>query len=354
MAARRRRVLLAYTELLDYRVPIFSALGNQCDLTVTHSGSRMTADDAGFREIVLPRQKFWRFHNQRGLHQLIESGDFEVVIYFMDIAWISIVTAFLRQSPGKRRVIWGLWRTKRLLPDLFRILLARYADFNLFYSQRAATDFIALGVPSERVAVARNTVRVDHPARNGASTRDAILVVGSFNSRKRNDITVSAFAEVAQTTSAPVRLVFVGAGPQLNHIRALAQLSGVADRIEFHPSCHDPELLRGFYDQAICSVSHGQAGLSVLQSFAYGVPFVTSRDAVSGGEIENISNGVNGHLTDGTREGLVKVLRELIEEPCRAEALGNAALQYYRNHASAAHMIHGFLQAIGTCHSANP
>ncbi len=339
-------MLLVYTELLDYRVPIFSALGSECDLVVTHSGRRMTADNANFREVVLPRRRLWKFHHQPSLRKLIKTGEFDAVIYFMDIAWLSTVHAYLRHPLGVRRIIWGLWRTKRLLPDLIRVSLARNADFNVFYSSQAAEDFIALGVPPERVTVARNTVRIENPCRKDAAHRDTILVVGSFNARKQNDVTLAAFNEIAQTASTPVRLVFIGTGPELTKVKTLAQSSSVAHRIEFHPPCHDEETLRGFYDQAICSVSHGQAGLSVLQSFAYGVPFVTSKGAISGGEIENIKDGVNGHLTNGTQEDLVTVLRKLVEDPGSAGNLGRAALGYYRDHASAAHMVRGFLQAI--------
>ena len=341
----RERVLLIYTEVLEYRIPFFAALGEKVDLTVTHSGRRMTDGSVGFREIVLPRSRLWRFHYQDGLREIIQKSKFDTVIFFMDLAWISTVCAFLFPPDRTRRVIWGLWRTGRRVPDMFRVWIARKADFNIFYSEGAAKDFLAQGVAPELISVASNTFRVARPSRNVNSHRDSILVVGSFNPRKRNDITLAAFLEAAGT--APVRLVFVGDGPERNRIELLARQSRLARQIEFHQACHDEEVLRGFYDRAICSVSHGQAGLSVLQSFAYGVPFITSRGAISGGEIENILPLENGCLTDGTQSGLVDALRGLIRNPGKAEALGWAALQHYRTRASIDRMVGGFTQAIG-------
>lgn len=342
--ASRQSVLLIYTEILEYRIPFFAALGEKVDLTVTHSGRRRTDGSAGFREVVLPRIRFWRFYYQIGLREIIQKNQFDTVVFFMDIAWLSTVCAFLLPPKDTRRVIWGLWRTGRRVPDMFRVWIARKADFNIFYSEGAAKDFVALGVPPELVSVANNTFRVDRPARNTNSHRDSILVVGSFNARKRNDITLAAFVEAAD--GAPIRLVFVGDGPDRKRIELLARQSQLSSQIEFYPACHDEDMLRRFYDRAICSVSHGQAGLSVLQSFAYGVPFITSHGAISGGEIENILPLENGYLTDGTQSGLVDALRGLIRNPDKAEALGWAALEHYQTRASVDRMVGGFTKTI--------
>ena len=58
----------------------------------------------------------------------------------------------------------------------------------------------------------------------------------------------------------------------------------------------DEGQLATLYANSIASVSFGQAGLAVLQSFANSVPLVTKNGAVSGGEIDNIEHGVNGLL----------------------------------------------------------
>ena len=64
---------------------------------------------------------------------------------------------------------------------------------------------------------------------------------------------------------------------------------GMADSLIFYSSYP-----LKFYNRAIMSISLNQAGLSVLNSFAHGVPFVTMNNAASGGEKFNIVNNYNG------------------------------------------------------------
>lgn len=343
---KRLRVLIVYGELLEYRIPIFEKLGEKVDLTVTHSGKQMTNNDFGFKEVVLPLTKFWRFKYQFGLREIVRNGRFDTVVFFMDISWLSTVLNFLVPPSSIRRVTWGLWRTGKQLPDVIRIWLSKAADSNIFYSTEAAQDFFACGLSQNRISVARNTVRVDNPGRNNDSVRDSILIVGSFDPRKRNDVTISAFSNTAARINVPVRLVFVGAGEQLEEIKLLASNSPLRDQIEFFPQTHDVGTLRNFYDRAICVVSYGQAGLSVLQSFAFGVPFITSENAISGGEIENIQHKSNGFLVRDTQEHLEEIIEELLSNPAMADSMGVAALNYYISHASASHMVSGFMNAI--------
>ena len=145
-----------------------------------------------------------------------------------------------------------------------------------------------------------------------------------------------------------VRLVFVGDGVEKEKIMALAKGQECCDRIEFYPGETDQEVLRSYYDRAICSVSFGQAGLSVLQSFGYGVPFVTRRDAISGGEIENIVEGFNGVLCDSNQSSLESVLTNLCADQVYSGELGRNALSYYENKASVEVMLAGFISAIET------
>jgi glycosyltransferase involved in cell wall biosynthesis len=178
------------------------------------------------------------------------------------------------------------------------------------------------------------------------SDRDSILVIGAFNLRKRNDVVVRAFNGISQLLERPIRLVFVGDGSDRNRIIELARAQEFCERIEFYPYDVNAIALSSYYSKAICSVSFGQAGLSVLQSFGYGVPFVTMRNAISGGEIENISHDVNGCLCEPDQSSLEYYLLKLCSDPEYSAKLGLNALRFYLNHASVAAMISSFQRAI--------
>jgi glycosyltransferase involved in cell wall biosynthesis len=340
------RVLVVYTELLEYRVGVFEALAEHCNMTVVHSGKRLTDGDRGFEEIVIPVRKLWRLRFQAHLFRVIKRDDFSVVIFFMDIAWVSTVIAFLRLPRCQRRLTWGIWRTGFFVADCWRLILAKRAHCNIVYSHTAAKDLVSCGVSPSRITVAVNTIRVRRPGRNAASHRNCVLVVGSFNKRKQNDVTLRAFAAVAERLRIDIRLVFVGAGVDRERIERLAQASVLRNRIEFHEATHDEDLLRSFHDHAVCSVSFGQAGLSVLQSFAFGVPFVTRRDAITGGEREHVIHRYNGLLCEDTQGSLEESLEYMFQDSCRAQQLGQQALDSYLKHASVHHMVSGFLSAM--------
>ncbi len=342
----RLRVLIAYTELLEYRVAVLERLSRHYELTVSHSGPPMTTNDCGFSEVVLPCRRLGRLRFQPSLRRLVRSGTYDAVIFFMDIAWFDILILFLFPPRRSRRITWGLWRTKSKIGNAVRLALARMADCNVFYSHGAADDFRSLGLSRDQIAVAVNSVHVRNPGRNALSVRDSILVVGSFNPRKQNDVTIAAFAAVLSRIKRPVRLVFVGSGIERSRIEGLASASSANAFIEFHDALYDDEDLRGYYDRALCSVSFGQAGLSVLQSFAFGVPFVTRVDAITGGELENIQHGQNGLLCENSQVSLETAIERLIADADFARRLGENALVHYQERASVDHMVAGFVRAI--------
>lgn len=343
---KKKRILLCYTELLHYRLDILKAIATRYDLTIVHSGRNMTQNNMGFRELVLPKCSVWRFSYQLGLLSLVRNERFDAVIFFFDLGWLSIVVSFLLCPRVTRKITWGLWLTKLPLANLVRLRVSRFADANIFYSAGAANDFLRLGTPMEKIHIARNTIAVDNPGRNENSVRNCILFVGTFNSRKQNDMTVLAFSNAAKNIPNYIRLVFVGDGMEKDKIIALAKNQECYDRIEFHHKETENKILRFYYDRAICSVSFGQAGLSILQSFGYGVPFITSKYAISGGEIENIIDGYNGILCEGDKKSLQQAIENLCCNKIYAAKLGRNALDYYNKRASVDMMLSGFISAI--------
>jgi len=346
MSAQKKRVLICYTKLAHYRIPIFERLAAYYDLTIVHSGERCTSADSCFEEIVLPVRRVGRFHYQTGLWSVIRRNRYEAVIFFLDLAWISIVLSFLFCPGIQRRITWGLWRTGRRIPNLVRLCSALYAHANVFYSVGAAQEFLTLGVPNNKIYVARNTVKVESPYRREGGCRNTLLFVGSFDRRKRNDVAITAFSDIVNLIPSQIKLVFVGDGSDKETARGLARSRNVSDRIEFHPATTDDQTLRLFYSNAIASFSFGQAGLSVLQSLGHGVPFITCRKAVSGGEIENIRHNYNGILCDNDIEGLKTAFVKVCTDCDFVSQLGLNAKEHYHKYCDEYNMVNGFRSAI--------
>ncbi len=344
--ACRKKVLICYTELLHYRIPLLEALALDYDLTVAHGGTRLSDGEAGFNEIVLPARKLGRFRFQSGLLRLVRSGHFSAEIFFLDVAWVSILLSFVFCPRGCRRVSWGLWRTRRPLANVVRLWAARFASANVFYSDVAAAEFAGLGIPKEKIWVARNTVRVTRPERVEGTDRNTLIFIGSFDPRKQNDVAVKAFHEALEFIPLDVRLVFVGDGVAKKETRELARDLPESDRIKFCSGTIDPETIRRYYSTAIASVSYGQAGLSVLQSLGHGVPFITRRDAISGGEIENLTDDFNSILCESDVDSLRNAFIRVCTDRKLAERLGRNAIKYYKDHCTIECMASGFIGAV--------
>ena len=105
------------------------------------------------------------------------------------------------------------------------------------------------------------------------------------------------------------------------------------------------KILRKFYNKAIMSISLNQAGLSVLNSLGYGVPFITMKNSVTGGERFNIKDKYNGLLLNKTSD-LIKVFRKSDENKSYFVKMGKNAYKSYIKNASYQNMILNIYSAI--------
>lgn len=339
----RKRVLICYTSLLHYRVPIFSRLGREYELTVTHSGKAFGQDSA-FQEIVLPMRTAGPFTQQIGLRQIVDKGDYQSIVFFADLSYLSIIRGLLLCPREIRRLTWGLWTTKSAAANIARRFLAKSADGNIFYCSGHARAFADMGVAKEKIWVARNTVPA---ARTGASEeRNVLLFIGTMNERKRCDLAIRAFAKTLPRIPPDVKMLLVGDGPAKFAAQAVAEELRCSDRVAFHPGTTDPKRISDYYSRALAAFSVGQAGLSVLQSLGHGVGFITVKGAISGGETENLIDGYNSVLCEPHDESVERAFEKVCVDQKLARRLGENAGDYYEKFASIDKMAEGFMGAI--------
>jgi glycosyltransferase involved in cell wall biosynthesis len=194
--------------------------------------------------------------------------------------------------------------------------------------------------------VANNTFDVgSRPKSYDNQLKNKILFVGSFDYRKRNDILVKAFSQILADIPNDIKLCFVGDGIEKEKIELLVSELGILSRVEFLGRVNDPEKLSEIYQEAIFTVSYGQAGLSVLQSLGFGVPYITSLKAISGGEISNIQQGLNGYFCDDFNSFKMYMVK-LINDLKLARLMGLQAYEYYSANCTVDNMVNGFDAAL--------
>lgn len=163
-----------------------------------------------------------------------------------------------------------------------------------------------------------------------SETAPVLLFVGRIQPLKGLQVAVGALARLGRPDA---RLVVVG-GPsgtegeaELARVQALAATLGVADRIQWvAPQPH--HLLSTWYraaDVVLVPSRSESFGLVALEAAACGTPVVA---AAVGGLRTLVDHGRTGLLVDGRDpEAFAAATREILDQPGRAAALGQAAAE---------------------------
>ena len=122
-------------------------------------------------------------------------------------------------------------------------------------------------------------------------------------------------------------------------------LQNLSENVIFHGAIYDEKVLADQFSHALLCISPTQGGLSVPKSMGYGVPFVTRKDAITGGEIYHITPGVNGIMYDKD-DDLLNILSDACQNSQKYIEMGVKAQEYYNNNATVLHMAQGAMDAI--------
>ncbi len=349
------RILILQQFLPHYRVPIFNQLSasNNIDLTVAHGDAFQMHNPAiQFKQVLLTFRKTNKFFTAKPSVKLL-AEQYDIVIVSANIRILSFLRlGWVRARPFKL-ILWGPGVTVGRgfdVPngfDWLRYRYARRADAMLFYTSYPIEKYAAKGLPREKLFVAHNTVEL--PSRflfDNSIVKTSFLFLGTLYRDKRLDILLHAFAMKASQLPPSVCINIVGDGPMRKEWIEMSNTLGIGGRVHFHGKIEDSVKQEPFFESAFACISPGQAGLSVLQSMAYGIPFITSRDAITGGERLNIIDGNNSIFFDGTAQALADKLVTVIENQEQTRQMAFNAFQYYQENCSIENMLSGFLKAI--------
>ncbi len=342
-----KKILIQYNYILHYRKPFFNQLAKYYDVTVLHSGKKSVTDQDIYKEIIVPVSKIGPFYFQSGVISEMKKNSYDIHIALFDVRWINTILSIYYKNKNSKFIWWGAWITKSSIANKIRLYFTKKSDANVFYTYEAKKDFIDLGICENNLYVANNTFDVETNVKSyDNKLKSRILFVGSLDLRKQNDILINAFSNIISKIPNHIKLTFIGDGLERNYLENLVKEKNIIDRVDFVGKINEPKKLKGYYKEAICSVSFGQAGLSVLQSLGFGVPFVTKFNAISGGEKSNIKNRINGFFCEDNQLSLEGVLIELCNNIEFARNIGKNSYEYYNKYCTIENMVQGFRDAI--------
>jgi glycosyltransferase involved in cell wall biosynthesis len=340
-------IVFLQNKLLHYRKPFYNALSKHHQVVVIHSGNASCGPTDNFKEIVVPVQKIGPFLLQRDIHNHLLRLPVKAVIAMFDVRWLNTLKLMFYWDKKVSWIWWGLDEGGNSLALKAKLWIARRNNPIVFYTNSSLTRFANLGVGNGKLFLGNNTFHVPNRVQCYLNpNKNKFINVGSLDWRKQNEVTIRTLKRVREKTGLDLQYILVGDGEARQQLEELISLERLEGKVLILSSVNDPAVLQTFYSEAIASISFGQAGLAVLQSMAYGVPFVTKENAISGGEKSNILTGYNSVFCDDDPNSLESVMIRLVREPTWARQLGEQAYNYYSQHCTIDNMINGFLQAL--------
>ncbi len=329
-----KKVLIIYNRIWPYRIPIFNLLSKEYDLTVTYSLGDSFDEDVDFKVKKLPgRQVLSRFFvHKDSLHNICKHYD--VVIGYGDIGWLSLIKLLFKKKKSYKIILWGIGvrasynsnygeKTKW---DRVRYYLMKKTDAVLFYSKDPIPIYLKEGFKREKLHIANNTVLVNSVNTN--VKKENILFIGTLYKQKKIYDLLTSYLEAYKENKNVPNLEIIGGGDEFENIASWIKDNELSNNIFLRGKIFEETILCNYFSSAIACISPGQAGLSVLKSMGYGVPYICKKNAITGGEIFNIENGVSGILYDNDKD-LKNIILDIENQPNKYIEMGVRAKKYY-------------------------
>jgi glycosyltransferase involved in cell wall biosynthesis len=356
------RLGLQQRVLPDYRAPFFEMLAGVCP-----QGLGVFAGTARPQEAIAPftalqRAVYFPANNKHILSSAVyallqpsfigwlEVWDPEALIVEANPRYLSTPAAVRWMHNRNRPVIgWGLGApAASWLETSLRGRFLHSLDAIIAYSQTGAEQYIAAGLPAERVFVAPNAVSprpTQGPPKRPllfAEGRPTLLFVGRLQARKRLDTLLQACAALQPKGIFP-RLYIVGDGPERERLQQLADQ--VFPQTVFTGAKHGAEL-EPYFAAADLFVLPGTGGLAVQQAMTHALPVLVGEADGTQTELLRPENGLL--LSDASVSTLTDTLRQALSDPARLRQMGLASYRIVSEEVNLEKMVEVFIQAVNS------
>ena len=349
------KVLLLQTEISGYNVSTYNEIAKEFDLTIGYFCKDKSAKECFFKKKLFGVRKIGPLTFVKGLRKYCK--DYDAVCFVPDFHVPSFcLLPFLPHT--YKMLSWSIGfrcsyahpylpnRKHNFLDWIYHIILSR-CDANVFYMEKSIEFWNTTSLLKDNIFIAPNTTEVA-PFEFVPEKKNDFLFVGTLYRGKGLDLLLSAFQQFKQRVQSKTRLIIVGKGEMEEELKETVQKEELNDSVIFTGAIYDETALAKYFEQSILCFSPTQAGLSAPKSLGYGVPFVTRKDAITGGEIYHIANGITGVLYENNEE-LLDVMLETATNRDKYLEMGRNAMAYYQGNATIKHMAQGFINAVNFC-----
>lgn len=349
-----KKVLLLLPSISDYRVCVYNLINEKYDFTVAYNDRDNTKSVCHFKKIKLRSKQRGNFFINDGTFYNFCNG-FDAVIYAPDVHCPIFCTL-----PFKKRnypvIPWSIGtrasykrkydlNRKKGIRDYIMYYILKKSDAIIFYMDKAIDYWGNFKLDRNKIFIAHNSTNVV-PIKVENDKKKNLIFVGSLYKEKGINILLEQYLSSQHVLKEKTPILdIIGGGAEYDNIQTYIQKNGLAFSVKLHGPIYDEFQLSSLFSTAVACISPNQAGLSVLKSMGYGVPFITRKDAITGGEIFNIHNNVNGVLYDED-SNLKKIIIDVVENHSLYIDMGIAAKDYYYKNATPEIMADGVIKSL--------
>lgn len=279
-----------------------------------------------------------------------------------------IVTNFrvpsVTRAAGGLSFLWAKGHAEETTPsgvltDQLRARFTRLFDGVICYGREGKRDLERIGISSDRITIAQNTIDTDRifaeienretraleaKQRYGLEGRRIVLYCSTMYPKKRHLDLVEAWPMIRAVHPDAV-LVMVGGGPMYEAVESrVAQIGRDDIRLLGSVPEGDDYMWIGAAD---VSVMCGGLGLAIQQSLAFGRPMVVADEPGVDGEL--VRHGDTGwRYPRGNLPALAETVNAVLEDPEGSALIAQRGHDLIRNHASLDMMADGFIKALNS------
>jgi glycosyltransferase involved in cell wall biosynthesis len=308
------KLLIVQKEIPHYRVELFRSIEGYCDVSylVTKFDKSFCRESISYisykafgMELFMPKK------NVKYYDKILLEGNIRNL-------WVFVACLLF---PSKI-ILWGNWPTGKF-SDVLRKWVSIRVRQNWFYSE-AHRNYFRLPISQSIVG---NVIKVDEPVSRDNSDRLVIGFVGSLNKRKGLLEIMDVLFDLHETVSFCFQII--GDGDQKQDILT-HPLAGLEDFFVFHGRLNEGVEKNRVISSFDVMLSWRQIGLSVWDAIGRGVPVITNNDAITGGEIDHVINGITGWRCRHSNE-LKDLLAYLSTNKQVLDEVQRTCLIYYKN-----------------------
>jgi glycosyltransferase involved in cell wall biosynthesis len=341
----KKKVLIVQNYIAHYRVDFFKALSRKYR-TDLYTSNKVDIKYNNLSISFFNKISFFGFFFYSHLTNLIKQNKYDVLILEANPRIITLFYIYFIFHRRIKIIFWGAQQLRNpLLNFIWTLFLKKSSALFVFYSKSKYEPFS--NYDSSRFHLVNNTIHVKNRIKAFNERRKLFFInVGSFHARKQNDVLLFVFKQLITKKNAKLKLYLIGSGEEKPRLEEIISSLGLKKNAFIIDETTDSDLLKFYYQHSIAAVSFGQAGLAVQQSMAFGVPFITKINAISGGEKDNIIHAHNGLICEDTEESLYETLSLLVDDVTYSRYLGMNAYIYYSKYCSMNNMISKFSKLI--------